>query len=178
MLTMFTSTILDLGIERSLRTIWRMKMDLYVRNIMALMKMSQSESARFLAYNYPGRVERFLGFINLKVDYAILFAKGNNVEAEKNCHEVFRYGWLNQAGEFIRVGFSQHEQTVMHKTGHFDCDEACEAGWVKFTVGLPYNHEGVCLFESDSNRSKLSEAQTTWLNQWLNQIAKENPPSF
>jgi hypothetical protein len=154
------------------------KMNLYVRNIMALMKMSRSESARFLAYNYTGRVERFLEFINLKVDCVILFAEGNNVEAEKNCHDVFRYGWLGPDGEFVPVGFAQHEQTVMNMTGHFNCDEACEAGWVKFTVGLPYNHEGSCLFESDSNRSKLREAQTTWLNQWLNRIAKGDPPAF
>lgn len=175
---MFTSNILDLGIERSLNTLWRMKMNLYVRNIMALMKMGQSQSAHFLAEHYTGRVERFLEFINLKVDCVILFAEGNNVEAEKNCHDVFCYGWLNPDGEFIHVGFAQHEQTVMHKTGYFDCDEACEAGWVKFTVGLPYNHEGVCLFEPDSNRSKVSEAQTTWLNQWLNRITEGDRPSF
>ena len=59
--------------------------------------------------------------------------------------------------------------TVGRVTGHDDCDQACEAGWVKFTVGLPY-HTEECLFEKQADRRKLTGAQKAWLNEWLASI--------
>lgn len=153
-------------------------MNLYTRNIMALMSMSQSQSARFLRAHSEGRVERFLSFINLNIRFAVPLIEGEAAAAEKNCHDIFRYGWLNPDGEFVYVDFAQHEQTVERVTGYSDCDTACEAGWVKFTVGLPYNHMGECLFEPKSDKSLLSTKQASWLNEWLAKVAEGNKPTF
>ena len=149
-------------------------MDLYTRNVCALMRMCRSSSARFLAYNYEGRVEKFLEFINLDVGCIVAFAEGDEDDAERNCHDVFRYGWLNPQGEFVKVRYAEHEQTVGRVTGYNECDTACEAGWLKFTVGLPYNHEGECIFVPGADRSLLSPAQRQWLNDWMKTVTVDD----
>lgn len=141
--------------------------------------MSLNHSARLMADLYGDRLEAFLGFIDLQVDCVVDFAEGDDATIEKTCSIIFPYGWLNPLGEFISVGFAQHEATVREITGYDECDEACAAGWIKFTVGLPYNQYGQCLFESDANKQLISSAQLKWLNAWLEEIAdEETRPRF
>ena len=81
---------------------------------------------------------------------------------------------------FTPVPMAQHDATVNRITGYDDCDSACAAGWVKFTVGVPVNHVGECLFEPLSNRKKLNQYQKDWLNKWLSEIgvSDEDNPTF
>ena len=146
----------------------------YVFNILALLRMcSNSPSAQFMATHFKDRVEEVLGFIELSPDRVVDLAEGDEEAAEKTCLSVFRYGWLNPEGEFISVRFAQHDSTVQQITGFDQCDKACAAGWVKFTVGLPYNQHGECLFEPGADKRSLSLAQRNWLNTWLETIAQE-----
>lgn len=137
------------------------------------MRMSASRTVRLLTNLYEDRVAVFLDFIDLKVDCVVSFCEGDDETMEKNCSLVFPYGWLNPLGEFIPVGFAQHEATVRGITGYDECDEACADGWIKFTVGLPYNQYGQCLFEPDADKKLISSAQLKWLNAWLEKIAEE-----
>jgi len=134
--------------------------------------VSKSPTAKLLAHAYEGRVERFLKFKILSIDAVVALTDGSESEAEKMCKKIFCYGWLSPDGTFIEVPFAEHVKTVERITGHKDCDTACEQGWIKFTCGLPYNHEGECLFESGSDKTKLNSLQKAWLNTWLAAVAE------
>jgi len=149
-------------------------LNIYVYNILAILRMcSKSPSAQFLVNHFENRVEEFLGFIELSPDRVVDLAEGDEETAEKACLSIFRYGWLNPEGEFIPVRFAQHDATVRKVTGFGECDEACAAGWLKFTVGLPYNQHGECIFEPGADTKMVSLAQRSWLNEWLEAIAQE-----
>lgn len=142
-------------------------------NILALMRMCGGQSARFLANNYENRIEVFLRFIDILPDRIVEMAEGDEETKEKTCMLVFCYGWLNPEGKFIPVRFAQHDVTVRQITGFDECDKACAAGWLKFTVGLPYNQHGECIFEPGADKRLVTLAQRNWLNEWLETIAQE-----
>ncbi len=110
----------------------------YLRNILSALSISQSGVARSLVV-YDGRIERFLEFVFIAADHIVAIVEGDESTAQFACEKVFPYGWLSPQGEFIKVSHAKHEFMVRETTGFSDCDSACDAGWVKFTVGLPYN---------------------------------------
>lgn len=141
---------------------------------LSMLRLSGGRSAIFLANHFDYCIETFLTFCDILPD-RIIDLIGDNIElSESTCMSIFRYGWLSPNGEFTQIRIGQHDATVINVTGFYDCDQACAGGWVKFTVGLPYNHRGECLFESDADKRLLSMAQRAWLNEWLASIAEED----
>lgn len=145
----------------------------YSRNILALMRMSQSRSAKFIAHYLFDRVTEFLEYVELSRDVIMTISEGDASAAEDKTNEVFPTGWLDPNGKFVTVGIAKHEETVKKVAGHDTCDRACRAGWIKFTAGLPCDYNGECLFgEEFSDRRRLSGRQKEWLDKWLLSIAE------
>jgi hypothetical protein len=154
--------------------------DGYTRNMLVLLKLSQSHSARYSAQLMSNRLIDYFRHITLNTDIITAIAERDHEEAEAAFEQAFPYGWLDPKGQFIPCTVAMHEANVYSLTGFRTCDAACAAGWVKFTTGLPYGDKDQILFESGSDTASLTPAQATWLRNWLVSISEpgERTPHF
>ena len=142
----------------------------YALNMLVLLRISKSRSAKLISY-YLGVRKEFFEYVTLGADAVETIAEGDEKTAEAKVAEVFPYGWLDPNGKFVPVPISEHEKLVKQFTGYPTCDAACKAGWIKFTAGIPCDHNGECLFEEFSDRRRLSGRQKVWLDKWLLSIS-------
>lgn len=149
-------------------------------DVLQYMSMSTVKITRLLAVNHAEKVRQFTVNVTLKQKVLDELTQSPSDEAATLCKRVFFNGWLNPSGKFVMVRYGGHEDAVFDVTGFEECAEACDEGWVKFVYGIPYNSRDEILFNSESDRSLVNDAQKKSLNKWLSMIAfeDESAPKF
>lgn len=119
------------------------------------------------------KIRTFLSYINLSIEAIDLIRNcQNGGNGNAVLEKIFPNGWLSLHGTFESIGYREHESSCQKVTGFPSSDEACEAGWIKLSTGLPINHRGEVLISHLADKKRLSRNQTDWLNHWLNFVER------
>jgi hypothetical protein len=145
--------------------------DLDIKNILFVFRISPEQEFENIGNRYSEQVERFLHLVYLSRKTLLQISKEENLNT---LNKVFAQGFLSPTGEFHWLDIAQHEWMVGRCTGFSDVDEACFAGWVKFSFGLPYNHLGENLLSKKCDRSKVTKKQLDWMRQHYKDLMEDD----
>jgi hypothetical protein len=119
------------------------------------------------------RISTLLSYINLSPEAINMIRECQpNGNGNLVLTRIFPNGWLSVEGVFTSIGHREHEKSCKEVTGFGLSDQACEAGWIKISTGLPINHKGEVLLSHLAKKDKLTKEQIRWLNDWLNFIER------